>query len=222
MRIRRSTEQQYSSVAPVARGGPAPGRPRSSIAHTAILKAAIALIRDVGYDAVTIEGIAALAGVGKATVYRRWAGKELLVAEAIAQLANALPNPDTGSVRGDLLAVLRMSTSMYRDPATAALLSGLVAAIVRSEPIAAAVRGGFVAARRGALRAVVERWRNRGVLRLDVDVEILLDLLHGALFYRFLLRGEVVDEHVAEVAVDMLLTGVSGGEPLDSSTGGTR
>ena len=167
-----------------------------------------------------MEGIAALAGVGKATLYRRWAGKELLVAEAIAQIANALPSPDTGTARGDLVAVLRTASAMYRDPATSALLSGLVAAIARSEPIAAAVRGGFVAARRGALRAVVERWRERGALRRDVDVEILMDMLNGPLFYRFLLRGETVDEQVAESVVDMLLTGVTAGGAHDSSSGG--
>ena len=221
-RVRRTTAQSsINNIAPEeASPGRTSGRPRSSVAHTAILKAAIVLVRDVGYDAVTMEGIAALAGVGKATLYRRWAGKELLVAEAIVQIANALPSPDAGSARGDLLAVLRAASAMYRDPATGALLSGLVAAIARSEPIAAAVRGGFVAARRGALRAVIERWRDRGTLRLDVDIEILMDMLNGPLFYRFLLRGESVDEQVAETVVDMLLTGVTASGAHDSSTGG--
>lgn len=187
------------------------GRPRSADAHRAILGAAIAAIRDVGYDAVTMEGIAARAGVGKATLYRRWEGKELLVAEAIEQIASAMPNPDTGSMRGDVMAVLRHAAAMYRDPATGALLSGLVAAVARSEPIAAAVRGGFVAARRNALRLVLERWRARGELRSDIDVEILMDMLAGPLFYRFLLRGESVSEAVIKTILDTLLVGIAPG-----------
>ena len=192
----------------IEQDGSRAGRPRSADAHRAILSAAIALIRDVGYDAVTMEGIAARAGVGKATLYRRWEGKELLVAEAIEQIASAMPNPDTGSMRGDVMAVLRHAAGMYRDPATGALLSGLVAAVARSEPIAAAVRGGFVAARRNALRLVLERWRARGALRPDIDVEILMDMLAGPLFYRFLLRGESVSETVIKTILDTLLIGI--------------
>lgn len=190
-----------------------PGRPRSAEAHRAILVATIALIRDVGYDAVTIEGVAARAGVGKATLYRRWDSKELLVAEALAQLASAIPNPDTGSLRGDVLAVMHSTSAMYRDPATGALLSGLLAAVARSEPIAVAFRGGFVATRRAALRQVLERWRARGALRADVDVEVLMDMITGPLFYRFLLRGETVSEHVLKAMLDTLLRGISARDP---------
>ena len=197
-----------------------PGRPRSMEAHAAILRAAIALIRDVGYDAVTMECIASCAGVGKATLYRRWEGKELLVAEAIEQIAITLPRPDTGTLREDVRAVMRSTSGMYRDPATRALLSGLVAAIARSEPIAAAVRGGFVAARRAALRVVLERWRDRHMLRPDADIEILMDMIHGPLFYRFLLRGEPVDERVCDAVLDMVLRGVVAGPMDDLIPGG--
>src|SRR6476469_1608721 len=114
----------------------APGRPRSDAAHDAILTAAIALVREVGYDAVTMDGIAARAGVGKATVYRRWASKEALVVEALGGILRAIPVPDTGTTRGDLLALLRVALAMYGDPATGMLLSGLVAAMARSAPIA--------------------------------------------------------------------------------------
>ena len=203
--VKRPSPSIKASIAPVA---PKAGRPRSADAHRAILGAAITLIRDVGYDAVTMEGIAERACVGKATLYRRWEGKELLVAEAIEQIANAMPNPDTGSMRGDVMAVLRHAAAMYRDPATGALLSGLVAAVARSEPIAAAVRGGFVAARRNALRLVLDRWRARGALRADTDVEILIDMLTGPLFYRFLLRGEPVSETVIKTVLDTLLVGI--------------
>jgi Transcriptional regulator len=197
------------------------GRPRSHVAHQAILAAAIDLIRDVGYDAVTIEGVAAKAGVAKTTLYRRWSGKEVLVANAIEQIAVSIASPDTGTLRGDILAVLHSSVAMYRDPATGALLSGLVAAIARSETIAAAVRGGFVAARRKALRAVVERWIDRGELRPDLEVDVLMDMIAGPLFYRFLLRGEPVDVRLTEEILDILLRGITAGAPDNSTRGGT-
>src|SRR4051812_3842186 len=194
------------------------GRPRSSATHQAILKATIALIREVGYDAATIEGVAAKAGVGKATLYRRWSGKELLVAEAVEQIAVSIAMPDTGTLRGDVLAIMRSSASMYQDPATGALLSGLVAAMARSERIANAFRGGFLAARRAALQAVLERGRERGELRRDLELDVLMDMLMGPLFYRFLLRGESVTEEMIEEILDILLRGAMG-DAQDNSTG---
>lgn len=182
-----------------------PGRPRSEEAHTAILDASIALIREVGYDAVTMDGIAARAGVGKATVYRRWKSREALVVEAIGRIVAAVPDPDTGSTRGDLLVLMRATLRMYADPATAALLSGLVAAMARSEPIAAAVRTGFAGMRRAALRRALERGIARGDLRADVDRELALDLLSGPMLYRYLISGEPVDESLAAGATDAVL-----------------
>src|SRR4051812_47509066 len=82
---------------------PVRGRPRSQQAHDAILSAAIELTRKVGYDRVSMEGIAARAGVGKATVYRRWSVKESVICEALEKLMKSLPTPDTGTTRGDLL-----------------------------------------------------------------------------------------------------------------------
>src|SRR5689334_5908035 len=121
-----------------------PGRPRSEEAHGAILDAAIQLIREVGYDALTMDAIATRAGVGKATVYRRWSTKETLAAEAVERIMRAIPVPDTGTVEGDLRRMMRNTLDMYRDPASGALLSGLVAAMARSELIARTIRSGFV------------------------------------------------------------------------------
>src|SRR5438128_3514597 len=133
-----------------------PGRPRSEEAHSAILTAAISLIREVGYYALAMDAIAARAGVGKATVYRRWATKETLVAEALERIMRSIPVPDTGTTEGDLREVMRASLGMYRDPASKGLLSGLVAAMARSERIAQAVRSGFLAARREAILQVLK------------------------------------------------------------------
>lgn len=191
-----------SSTAP---GRPSPGRPRSDAAHSAILEASIALIRDFGFDAVTMEGIAARAGVGKATIYRRWTSRELLVAEAIRHVTQLMPMPDTGSTTLDLHSVMRGTLGMYQDPASAALLSGLVAAMARSDVIAEAVRSGFVATRRGAMRTVLTRGMVRGDLRADLDVELTIDMLSGPLLVRLLVTGAPIDERLATSVVDMVL-----------------
>ena len=187
--------------------GPA-GRPRSSLAHAAILAAAIELIREVGYDAATMEGISALAGVGKATVYRRWKTREALVAEAITGVVAAIPVPDTGHVKNDLLLLLRATVALYRDPQTVKLLSGLVGAMARSDAIAESVRSGFVAAWSDALRRVLQAGRARCELRRDFDLDLAVDVIGGSFSNRALVTGRPIDERMARALVDMVLRGI--------------
>lgn len=185
--------------------GRRPGRPRSGEAHAAILQAAVDLVREVGYDAVGMEAIASRAGVGKATVYRRWPGKELLIAEAIEHLMRAMPVPETGTTRGDLMVLMRIAVGMYGDPSTGPLLSGLVAAMARSERIAHSIRTGFVGMWQEAARRVLNDAVARGDLRQGLDVELAVDLLAGPLFYRFLITGRLPDEPFASAIVDSVL-----------------
>lgn len=199
--------------------GRAPGRPRSREAHGAILSASIELIRENGYDALTMEAIAARAGVGKATVYRRWKSREALVVEAIGRIVAAVPDPDTGSVEDDLMRLMRATLAMYADPATAALLSGLVAAMARSEPIARAVRAGFVGMRRAAMRRALEHGMARGELRAGMDVELAVDLLSGPMLFRFLITGGTVDEALAHGTVQAVLRAFAPAPPSPSAIG---
>jgi AcrR family transcriptional regulator len=182
-----------------------PGRPRSPEVHDAILDAAIALIREVGYDAVTMDGIAARAGVGKAALYRRWTSKEALVVEALGRLVAAMPVPDTGTLAEDVRIVMTTHRHMYADPASGQLLSGIVAAMARSKAIGRAVRSGFVATRHDALRTVLARGVARAELRDDVDLDLVVEMLNAPLFYRYLLSGRAVDDAlVAEVTASVL------------------
>ena len=190
------------------------GRPRSEAAHDAILDAAITLVREVGYDAVTIEGIAARAGVGKATLYRRWSGKETLVVEAIERLTSvAMRVPDTGSTAGDVRVLMRVVQAMYADPSTPLLLSGLVAAMARSASIASAVRSSFVANWRDAMRAVLVRGTTRGDIAPGVDLELALDLLSGAAFHRALIGGGRIDDAFMRGVVHIVLRGLAHSPP---------
>lgn len=202
--MRRTRTSDASAAA--ARG---PGRPRSETAHSAILAAAIAMVREVGYDAATMDGIAERAAVGKATLYRRWPSKEPLIADALEGIARAFPVPDTGSTRDDLAEVLRGSLGMYRDPATRGLLSGLVAAMARSPVIAHAVRSGFLAARTTLMRAVLVRGVERGEIRADVDLAVAIDLLRGPLLMRGLLSGDRLDEPFIARVLDVVMRGLA-------------
>jgi len=198
--------EDHALQAPAARRR---GRPRSRTAHAAILAAAVALVREVGYDALAIEGIAARAGVGKATVYRHWPSKELLVAEAIERLVLAIPIPDTGGLEGDVLSMMRVTVRMYADPGTATLLPALVAAVARSAHVAEAVRSGMTAGWHAAMGAVLRRAVARGEARADADVELALELLAGPLFYRYLWLGAPIDERYARAVVASVLAGLS-------------
>ncbi|MBF5043376.1 MULTISPECIES: TetR/AcrR family transcriptional regulator [Myxococcaceae] len=182
-----------------------PGRPRSEEAHQAILASAIALVREVGYDRVRMDAVARRAGVGKATVYRRWKTCEALVCEALERLVSALPVPDTGRLRDDLLRLMDGQLGLYRDEATGELLSGLVAGMARSAPLARTVREGFFAAGRAGFLLALRRGVRRGELRRGLDLELALDALQGPLFYRFLFTGAPLDRRVTRTLVDALL-----------------
>ena len=209
MERRRLVSRRARGTDAEAGGRRRPGRPRSEEAHGAILDAAISLIREVGYDALAMDAIAARAGVGKATVYSRWATKEALVAEALERIVRSIPIPDTGTTEGDLRVMMRDSVAMYRDPATKGLLAGLVAAMARSERIAQAVRSGFIATRRDALRQVLERGVARGGLQKGLDLELALDLLSGPLLFRMLITGGRIDERLTRGIVETVLRGLA-------------
>ena len=190
--------------------GRKPGRPRSQAAHEAILRASIQLIRQQGYAAVTMDGIATSAGVGKATLYRRWKTKEDLVCDALEGLVRRLPTPDTGTTRGDLLALMADTLGLYADPATAGVLTGLVSAMHQSDRIAQVVRGGFPAAREAALLQVLKRGVKRGDLRPRVDVQLVMDMLQGPLFYRFLFSGKPLNAPLTHGLVNAILEAFGG------------
>jgi AcrR family transcriptional regulator len=183
------------------------GRPREARADRAILAATLQLIAERGVADVRMDDIADTAGVGKAAIYRRYRSKEELVVAAVAALVGEIAVPDTGSTRGDLLALMREATQVYSRPVAARAMPALVAAMSRSADLASAVRGGFLAGRRAALQEVLERGVERGDLRPDLDFELALDVLGGPLFYRLLITGGPIDEALAAGVVDLILRG---------------
>jgi AcrR family transcriptional regulator len=157
-----------------------PGRPRSEQADRAIIEAALSLFAESGPDGLCIEQVAARAGVGKATIYRRWPGKEDLLLDALAALKTPLPEPRGRSVREDLVAVLGAMCRDTADPRRArqfALLQGEGAQYPR---LMARFIETVVEPRREVVRSVLRRGVATGELREDADIEAALYVLRGA------------------------------------------
>jgi AcrR family transcriptional regulator len=183
------------------------GRPRELRADRAIVAAALALIAELGVDGFRMEDVAGRAGVGKAAIYRRHASKDELVAAAVAALVSEIEVPDTGSTHEDLRTLMRDAVAVYREPIHAGLMPSLVGAMRQRPELARSVRDGFLAGRRNALRAVLERGVARGDLRSDLDFELALDVLGGPLFYRLLITGGPLDDELVEGVAGLILRG---------------
>ena len=183
------------------------GRPRDERADRAILMATLELMAETGAHELRMDGVAARAGVGKATIYRRYRSKDELITAAVAGLVSEISIPDTGRTRDDLLALMRGAVDVYRGSLEAAVMPSLVEAMSRDAGLARLVREKFLAQRRAALREVLERGIERRDLRRDLDIDLALDVLGGPLFYRLLITGGPIDERLAENVVELILRG---------------
>jgi AcrR family transcriptional regulator len=186
------------------------GRRRSERSHHAILAATQALLLERGYADLTIEGIAARAGVGKQTIYRWWPSRAALVLEAYLAGEEAVePPPEGGSVRDEVRALLGWLIAVLAEPTGGPVVAGLVSDLQHDRDLAEGFRREVVPARRAAMLAALERARARGELRADADLELAVDALHGAVFYRLLLSGEPLDEAFVDRLADQTLAGLA-------------
>jgi AcrR family transcriptional regulator len=185
------------------------GRPREARADRAILTAALELIAEGGVHALRVDDVARHAGVGKASIYRRYRSKDQLVTEAVGALVDEeIAIPDSDSTEQDLLVLMREAVAFYRGGSLAAkLMPSIVDGMSRNEELAAIARDRFLTRRRAALRVVFERGIERGDLRRDLDIEFALDILAGPLFYRLLITGGPIDDGLAQAVVELILRG---------------
>jgi AcrR family transcriptional regulator len=171
------------------------GRPRSAERDAAILDAALAEYGERGFDAMSVEAVAARAGASKATIYRRYASKLELVAAALEHASERRPLAGTGSLEGDVDLVLRHLVELTHDPVHGACLRHIVADGIRN-PELGAVYAAFVRQRRATTQALLRAAVERGELRADVDLEVATDAIGGAIFYRHLITHLPIDEHL--------------------------
>jgi AcrR family transcriptional regulator len=191
------------------------GRPRSEKAQTAILAAAMDLVLDQGLQAMTMDDVARRAGVGKATIYRWWSSKERVVLDALATewAAPATGHPDTGSLRGDLLARFRPWVRQLNRKPYARVVAGLVAAAQTDPEFAALYRTHFVQPRRDGTRDILIRGRDRGEIAAGTNLDVTLDLLYGPVYHRLLHGHAPLTERFAEQVIDSVIAATSRREP---------
>ncbi|HWM11999.1 MAG TPA: TetR/AcrR family transcriptional regulator [Solirubrobacteraceae bacterium] len=189
--------------------GRPPGRPRSAAADSAILQATLELLLDTGYRGLTMEQVRTRAGVGKATLYRRYGSKQELVADAIRHVNQEIPAPDTGTVRGDLLAAADMVLAAAARVGAATFMPRLLAESAGDREMHAIFSENLVAPRRALLATVLRRGVERGELRADLDVELAIDLVAGPWVYRLLIAGGELPETDPARMVDLLLGGLA-------------
>lgn len=183
-----------------ARTTPRRGRPRDDRLDKLIVDAAIAEVGAKGWNGATIEGIAARAGVGRATIYRRWPSKADLFQYAASVITRPVEAADTGSFVEDLYAAVLPIADMLTRPELAGMLPSLLAEAENDASIRQTLRAFTAQSRQQAIDAV-ERARRRGDIERATDAEALVDMLAGALVYRRLLLGEATDAAAVRVLV---------------------
>lgn len=187
------------------------GRKRDSSRDQDILDAALDVLAETGYDGMTIDMVAARAKAGKATVYRRWDSKPDLVLDAVACL-KAVPLdtlPDTGTLRGDLVAMIK-SPAIQDADRKLRIMAGIVSMIARNPELAQAARAALVEPRAAANRILFQRAVDRGEIPADSDIEHLSLIGPALATYRTLMLQQPVDREFLIQNIDRVILPAAG------------
>ncbi|MFD7665932.1 TetR/AcrR family transcriptional regulator [Streptomyces sp. NPDC059788] len=189
---------------------PRRGRPRSAAADTAIVEAVLSMIEDgVSIGEMSMERIAREAGVGKATVYRRWPGKSALMLDVMRSLDTDIPPPAGASVRDDLVGIIEFLRIRGLAKRNSALLRTVVTHVKAQPALWREYHETVLQARREVLLSVLRRGMARGEIRTDRDIDLLADLFVGPVLSRAVLHEWAdLPEGLAEEIVDTVLDGV--------------
>jgi AcrR family transcriptional regulator len=186
-----------------------PGRPRSERARQAILGATADLLLDEGSGEVSMDAVAERAGVSKATIYRWWPSKERLALDAMLEWASSGRVPrDTGTLRGDLLSLVRPWAREIRRRPFARVIAALLTAAQADPQFAVDYRHHFVEQRRAPMRAAFERAIARGEAPAELDVEIAIDAIYGPIYHRLLHGHAPLNDRVVAAVIDLALGGI--------------
>ncbi|WP_406392076.1 TetR/AcrR family transcriptional regulator [Streptomyces sp. NBC_00887] len=191
------------------------GRPRSATADEAILEATRESLVDLGWSKLTMGDVATRAGVAKTTLYRRWAGKNELVVDAVAVLFDELELPDLGSLSADVEAVVLQFAALLERPETKTALMAVVAESTRDEALRDRIRNSIVDRQKRLVLEGRARAQERGELPAEPDAEtaartadLIFDVIAGAVVHRALVSAEPVDADWARRFTLLLLSGL--------------
>jgi AcrR family transcriptional regulator len=189
------------------------GRKRDHTRDPEILEAALDVLAETGYDGMTIDMVAARAKAGKATLYRRWSSKSELVLDAVACMKpssiDLASPPDTGTLRGDLVAMVK-SPTMQESERKLKVMAGIVSMIARDPELADAARAALVEPRAAANRIVFRRAVERGEIAADVDIETLCMIGPAMVAYRVLMLRRPVDRDFLIGNIDRIVLPAAG------------
>jgi AcrR family transcriptional regulator len=185
-----------------------PGRPRSAEADRAIAEAIVGLLIERGYQEVTIERVAARAGVAKTTIYRRWPSKAEMVVEAVCSAGKECPVGSALAACGVAGALTRMIEALSSSR-IARIITGIAVEMPHNEELARAVRERLLKPNRAVISALLEQGIADGQVRPDIDPEVVADLLVGPLFYRLLVSGEPLGPDLTRSTVETVLKGIA-------------
>ncbi|MER7724218.1 TetR/AcrR family transcriptional regulator [Streptomyces sp. NPDC096323] len=191
------------------------GRPRSAAADEAILEATRASLVDLGWSKLTMGDVATRAGVAKTTLYRRWAGKNELVVDAVAVLFDELELPDLGSLSADVQAMVLQFAALLERPETQTALMAVVAESTRDEALRTRIRDSIVNRQKRLVLQGRRRAQERGELPVEADeataaltADLVFDVIAGAVVHRALVSAEPVDAEWARRFTLLLLAGL--------------
>jgi AcrR family transcriptional regulator len=199
-RLRSAGKRRSGTPLGASIGTRPPGRPRSETARRAILRSTLRLLRHTGFGDLCIEAIASDASVGKTTVYRWWPNKGALVADAfLVSSEKQLRFPDTGSVRSDMRLQMNQLVEIL-GTRRGRIVAGLIGGGQSDPELIEAFRERFVRPRRQEAYATLRRGIERGELRRDLDLDVVLDSLYGPIYMRFLIwQKGLSEDFVAKV-----------------------
>ncbi|MGW2892667.1 TetR/AcrR family transcriptional regulator [Streptomyces griseoruber] len=200
------------SRTPVGRAG----RPRSAAADTAILAATREALVELGWSKLTLGDVATRAGVAKTTLYRRWAGKNELVVDAVAELFDELRLPDRGSLAADIEGVVLQFAAILARPEARSGLMAVISESTRDEALHARIRASIVEPQKHLVLEGRTRAQTRGELPPETDpdasartAELIFDVIAGAVVHRALVSAEPVDMDWARDFTRLLLNGLT-------------
>lgn len=195
------------------------GRPRSTAADAAILEATRASLVDLGWSKLTMGDVATRAGVAKTTLYRRWAGKNELVVDAVAVLFDELELPDRGSLAADVQGVVLQFAALLERPEARTALMAVVAESTRDDSLRLRIRSAIVDRQKRLVLLGKQRAQARGELRYEDDAstaarnaDLIFDVIAGAVVHRTLVSAEPVDSEWASGFTSLLLLGLAGAQ----------
>lgn len=193
---------------------PATGRRRNAVSHDAILDATYVMLEEIGFDKLSLEGVAARAGVGKATIYRWWPNKSALAMESLLRAVEPMPPiGDSGSSRHDIEDHMTRLSQLLRGK-SGRVVREMIALAQFDDETMRIFNDNYLEPRRVALVNVLRRGAQRGEFREDLDLNLVFDLLYAPLLQRLLTGSADIDERQIQSQLKLVLGSIALEQPL--------